>query len=368
MPTGNVLHRVCQAAEITPLQLCIGMGHIDSRLRAAIHENWKSVYDLIADSYTNGLPEPQEFSPCFETKLGELYQADCLELMPTIDDDSFDLIFADPPFNLEKLYPSNIDDKMRETRYLAWCEDWVNELCRLLRPGGSLFIWNLPRWNVHIASYLRSKLTFRHWIAVDIKYSLPIQKRLYPSHYSLLYFVKGERPNEFSPDRLPMEVCPHCARDLKDYGGYKAKMNPAGVNLTDVWNDIPPVRHGKYKKRKGANELSVKLLDRVIEMASKPGDRIFDPFGGSGTTYVVAEIKGRRWIGTELGPLDDIVTRFETIESDRELLEKIRDSYNTLFTTKILQKREARGLWTADSVREIKSNQPSASSKKQSLF
>ena len=88
-----------------------------------------------------------------------------------------------------------------------------------------------------------------------------------------------------------MQVCSSCFGDLKDYGGYKDKMNPNGINLTDVWYDIPPVRHAKYKKRNGANELSIKLLDRIIEMSTDEGDIVFDPFGGSGTTYVVSEIK-----------------------------------------------------------------------------
>ncbi|MCM2357591.1 MAG: site-specific DNA-methyltransferase, partial [Geobacteraceae bacterium] len=47
----------------------------------------------------------------------------------------------------------------------------------------------------------------------------------------------------------------------------------------------PPASLSKYKKREGANELSIKLLDRIVEMASEEGDIVFDPFGGSGTTY-----------------------------------------------------------------------------------
>jgi site-specific DNA-methyltransferase (adenine-specific) len=96
-------------------------------------------------------------------------------------------------------------------------------------------------------------------------------------HHSLLYYCKGEKPNAFHPDRLPMEICPKCLTDLKDYGGYKDKMNPDGINLTDVWYDIPPVRHSKYKKREGANELSIRLLDRIVEMASEAGDIVLIP-------------------------------------------------------------------------------------------
>ena len=63
-------------------------------------------------------------------------------------------------------------------------------------------------------------------------------------------------------------------------------MNEQGVNLMDVWTDVPPVRHGKFKssKRK-ANAVSTKILDRVVEMTTREGELVLDPFGGSGTTY-----------------------------------------------------------------------------------
>jgi site-specific DNA-methyltransferase (adenine-specific) len=78
-------------------------------------------------------------------------------------------------------------------------------------------------------------------------------------------------------------------------------MNPNGVNLMDVWTDIPLVRHGKFKSAKRpANALSTKVLDRFVEMTTVPGDIILDPFGGSGTTNAVARDKGRRWIGMDI--------------------------------------------------------------------
>jgi len=78
-------------------------------------------------------------------------------------------------------------------------------------------------------------------------------------------------------------------------------MNPKGVNLTDVWSDVPPVRHWKYKstKRK-ANALSSKILWRVVEMSTEPGDLIIDPFGGSGTTAAVAQATHRNWLTTDI--------------------------------------------------------------------
>jgi len=279
--------------------------------------------------------------PILVTPLGELFQANCLEMLNTLETETVDLAFADPPFNLGKQYSSNINDAMASHEYLEWCQTWLGEMIRVLKPGGSLFLWNLPKWNLPLGAFLSERLTFRHWISVDIKYSMPISGRLYPSHYSLLYFVKGDKPMIFHPDRLPVSCCRHCGGELRDYGGYKDKMNPKGVSLSDVWTDIPPVRHAKYKKR-DANALSLKLMDRIVSMASDPGSLVLDPFGGSGTTYIAAELTGRRWIGSELD-CTAIMQRFETLDADRNHLAQIRANKNTLFTGDDLERRRKAG-------------------------
>ncbi len=279
--------------------------------------------------------------PILETSLGSLFEGDCIEVMRSMDSESVDLAFADPPFNLGKEYKSKIDDSKASHEYIEWCQRWLDEMIRTLKPGGSLFLWNLPKWNIPLGAYLGTKLTFRHWVSVDIKYSLPIAGRLYPSHYSLLYFVKGTKPAIFHPDRLPVPCCRHCGGELRDYGGYKNKMNPMGVSLSDVWTDIPPVRHAKYKKR-DANALSLKLMDRIVSMASDPGSLVLDPFGGSGTTYVAAELTGRRWVGSELH-CEDIQHRFASLDDDAAHLNEIQANKNTLFTSADFLRRKKSG-------------------------
>src|SRR5229473_3576343 len=93
--------------------------------------------------------------------------------------------------------------------------DWLDECIRTLIPGGSLFLYNLPKWNIPLGTYLGQSLTFRNWIAVDIKFGLPIPGRLYPSHYSLLYYTKG-KPKTFNRPRVPIPVCRHCGGEIKD--------------------------------------------------------------------------------------------------------------------------------------------------------
>lgn len=231
LPTGKDLRKILSSG-IDEVGLSLAMGHASP----AVIERYRDTFGVESanlirpSSHRSGQLPP----PDFETEQGRLFQMDCLEFLERIPDDSVDLVFADPPFNLNKLYPSLMNDSLMASEYLDWAKAWIYQCCRVLKYGGSLFLWNLPKWNLSLTGFLNMYLSFRHNISVDIKYSLPIQGRLYPSNYSLLYYCKGEKPNTFAPDRLPMPTCPHCYGDLRDYGGYKAKMNPSGVSLTDV--------------------------------------------------------------------------------------------------------------------------------------
>lgn len=246
----------------------------------------------------------------FRTELGVLYQEDCLKILPLLPENTVETVFADPPFNLSKKYGKKFSDNMPDHEYVIWCKQWLDHCIRLLRPGGALFVYNLPKWNILLGSYLMEKgLLFRHSIAVNMKSGLPIPGRLYPSHYSLLYLTKG-KPKTFHKIRTPIERCRHCGGEIKDYGGHRGAMNPKGVNLTDVWNDIPPVRHWKFKsKKRAANQLSTKLLERLVLMSTDQCDTVLDPFGGSGTTYDVCERFQRHWIGIELENAEVIIAR-----------------------------------------------------------
>lgn len=250
-------------------------------------------------------------NPELNTEFGALWSGDCIEFTHYIEDEVVDTVFADPPFNLGKEYGEKSNDNRSD--YLEWCKKWLAECVRMLKPGGSFFVYNLPKWNIPIGGFLdECGLEFRHWIAVEISACLPIRGRLHPSHYSLLYYSKG-KPNTFRRIRTPIIVCRHCQKESKDYGGHRKAMNPNGVSLKDVWTDIPPVRHKKFKSdSRKANALSTKLLDRVVEMSTVPLDLVFDPFGGSGTTFAVCEKKQRNWMGVELDFTDVIIDRFKS--------------------------------------------------------
>jgi site-specific DNA-methyltransferase (adenine-specific) len=254
----------------------------------------------------------------YETPLGQLYEADCIEFLRAIPSESVHTFFADPPFNLSKQYGKKGSDSRAESEYLQWSCSWLQEATRILLPGGALFVYNLPKWLISYGAFLNSKpdLTFKHWIAIDKAHSMPIPSRLSPSHYGMLYYIKGIKPRVFDRDavRIPIAVCRHCKKDIKDYGGHKKYLNPKGLNLSDVWDDIPPVRHRKYKYR-APNELAPQIVERVILLTTRVGDVVCDPFVGGGTTAYVAERLGRHWRCADLNTVTAAVRRLSDLEN-----------------------------------------------------
>jgi site-specific DNA-methyltransferase (adenine-specific) len=269
-----------------------------------------------------------ETNPKLITPHGVLYKSDCLDLMRSLPSESIDCIFADPPFNLGKQYNNGKSDLLSEDHYLDWCRLWITESIRLLKTGGAMFVYNLPRWAYQMAAYMeQQEMEFRHWIAVSMKGTFPRGNKLYPAHYALLYFTKGP-PKTFNRVRLPIPTCRHCGKDIKDYGGHRKYLNPAGLNLTDFWDDTSPARHSKNKSRWHINELKPTIPERCIEISTIPGEIVLDAFGGGGSTYITAERLHRFWIGSEIGPCEPILDRFarefSRVEKHTAIPEKLR--------------------------------------------
>jgi site-specific DNA-methyltransferase (adenine-specific) len=250
----------------------------------------------------------------------QVLQADCVaylkELAEQHPEGVFDLAFADPPYNLAKKY-ANYDDTLADQEYLTWCNQWLDGMARTLKPGGSLFVLNLPKWAMHHAAFLNPRLEFRHWIVWDAL-SDP-RGKLMPAHYALLYYTKpgggpvfnysptGARRHSLSPSdgerarvrgfALPPDALKYCLRAacVRDR---KAAGNDDKVELSDIWFDIHRIKH---KRDRDAHpcQLPDKLMDRIIRLTTNPGGLVFDPFCGAGTTAIAARKLGRHFVTTE---------------------------------------------------------------------
>ena len=276
---------------------------------------------MARDSFNNRMQEISgvKIGSLYSSSNGVLYHGDCLDFFPLIRDSSVDMVFADPPFNLNKNYGPTVKDVLKGEEYLQWCYKWLKESIRVLKPGGALFVYNIPRWATYLSSFLNDRMNFRHWIAICMKNTFPRGNTLYPAHYALLYYTKG-KPEIFHKLRVPIPVCRHCKKEIKDYGGHRGKLNPKGLNLTDFWEDTSPVRHSKFKRR-ASNELKPMIPRRAIEISTNPGGIVLDPFGGGGSTYAMAEEMGRLWIGSE-------------ISTCAPILERLHDEHSVVFGKK----------------------------------
>lgn len=257
-------------------------------------------------------------APSFINPKGILFREDCLMVMSEIKADTINCIFADPPFNINKLYTdTRYKDKKSKTEYEEWTRKWLSECVRILKPGGSLFIYHRPQDLIGIGAYLNKNpyVSFRNWVAVNMKNGFPIRRRLHPTHYGLLYYVKNGDEFTFNVVRTQTPKCRHCDKLIKDYGGYRDRFeqweDEGGtpcIQISDYWDDARPERH--YKNRPiSINELPYEIAERAILMSTNEGDIVFDPFGGSGSTFYAAQINNRYWIGSEIGDNKYIIHR-----------------------------------------------------------
>lgn len=233
-----------------------------------------------------------------EEYLNKIVQGDCLEIMRKIPDNSVDVTFADPPFNLKKKY-NTYYDKHDVGEYLSWCKKWLTDMVRITKPAGSIFVHNVPKWLMYFGCYLNEIATFRHWIAWDAMGS-PLGKTLLPNHYGILYYVKSDE-FKFYDIRMLHKRCRNCHYILQDYGGKKSQLHQFGPLVSDVWIDIHRIRH---KKRRDEHpcQLPIHLLERLLLMSSDEGDIVLDPFVGTGTTAIAAKKLGRKFIGIDIDP------------------------------------------------------------------
>lgn len=230
----------------------------------------------------------------------QILAGDCIELMKKIPDNTYDMTFADPPFNLKKKY-GNYKDNLELREYVDWSKLWIAEMVRITKDTGSIFVHNIPKWLTYYACYLNEIAYFKHWISWEAM-GAPLGKTLLPAHYGILFYTKSEKGFQFFELRSPHKKCRSCGTMIKDYGGKKSQIHPLGTLLSDVWTDLHRIRHSSRRDEHPC-QLPEPLLERLILMVTKEGDLIMDPFIGAGTTALAAKRLGRNFTGIDIDPI-----------------------------------------------------------------
>lgn len=242
-----------------------------------------------------------------------LINGDCLEQLKEISDNSVDFVFTDPPYNLGKKYSGYTDD-LEIKEYFSWCDTWIAELARILKPGRTLALLNIPIWSIRHFLFMETVLQFQNWIAWDAL-SFPV-RLIMPAHYTILAFSKGksrELPGLMGEagqtsvssaplafDSLKPLAEEYCLRSTCVQHRKMMQINDRAA-LTDLWWDIHRLKHNS-RRVDHPTQLPPHLMYRLISVFTKPDEIVLDCFNGSGTTTLTAHQLGRHYIGIERSP------------------------------------------------------------------
>jgi site-specific DNA-methyltransferase (adenine-specific) len=242
--------------------------------------------------------------------MNDVLTGDCLDVLPTLEPGSVDLVFADPPFNIGYEY-DRYDDRRAKADYLGWTERWLAAVRRVLSPTGAVFVAIGDEYAAEVKVRLDALgLTMRNWIVWHYTFGVNCTKKFNRSHAHIFYHVADPKRFTFNPD--PVRV--PSARQTT-YADRRA--NPVGKLPDDTWVLRPQetADHfrpegdtwyasrvcGTFRERTGHPcQMPEAVLERIINVATSPGDVVLDPFAGSGTTLAVAKRLGRRFLGVEL--------------------------------------------------------------------
>jgi len=234
----------------------------------------------------------------------ELLNEDCLKALASIPDNSIDFCFADPPYNLKKKY-DKWDDALESVKYFAWCDKWLSELCRVLKPGRTLAVLNIPLWAARHYQYLVSIMNFQTWIAWE-SLSFPV-RMIMPSHYAILCFSKGSSRSLPGLSSSINDVTEETyVKPIQEFYCIRAsciasrqRLGNDRANITDIWHDIHRLKHNSRRVDHPC-QLPPLLMQRLFALFTHPGEMILDCFNGSGTSTLVAQQMNRSYIGIEL--------------------------------------------------------------------
>lgn len=221
-----------------------------------------------------------------------LQAGDCIKLMSSLPAESAALVFADPPFNIGYEY-DEYEDRRDRSEYRSWTVKWVAAALRLLKPDGSFFVAIGDDHAADVKSLLDVfGLTMRNWIIWHYTFGVSCTKKFARSHTHILYYVANPKRFTFNDDsiRVPSD------RQTK-YADKRA--NPKGKIPDDVWKFSRVC--GTFKERTGHPcQMPESILERIIKVASNPGDVVIDPFGGSFTTAAAAKKLNRKFWSCDL--------------------------------------------------------------------
>ena len=237
----------------------------------------------------------------FENGDHKIFWGDAVKVLENqIADNSIDLIFADPPYNIGKSFNGYKEKWSSDEEYLKWCYKWLDLCIKKLKPNGSFYVMTATQFMPFFDIYLQNKINILSRIVWFYDSSGVQAKKYYGSLYEpILFCVKDKENYTFNADDILVEAKTGAKRKLIDY-----RKNPPQVYNSEkipgnVW-EFPRVRYRMEEYENHPTQKPIALLERIIKASSNENDLVLDPFSGTFTTSFVAKQLNRKSIGIEL--------------------------------------------------------------------
>ncbi|OGR83854.1 MAG: restriction endonuclease subunit M [Elusimicrobia bacterium RIFCSPLOWO2_01_FULL_54_10] len=242
----------------------------------------------------------------YETKNGKLFCGDSLEWLSSLKDGSVDLIVADPPYNIKK---TEWDCFESHAEYVEWSRRWIERASRVLKPFGTLYVFGFSEILADIKVTAMPYFSGCRWIIWHYKNKANLGKDWGRSHESILHFRKQKKfTMNYDAVRVSygahtLKYPSHPQAMSSQYGQGKKRNDhwtphPSGAKAKDIF-DIPTTSNGMDEKTPHPTQKPEELIRKLVLASSNLDDVVADPFSGSGTSIVVAEQLGRRWLGCD---------------------------------------------------------------------
>ena len=225
---------------------------------------------------------------------------DCLDAIPN---DYFHLIIIDPPYNLAKDFHGNKFSKLNTTSYEAYLRSWFGKVCDKLTPNGTLYMCGDWQCSLSMQKVISEQLTILNRITWQREKGRGAKANWKNAMEDIWFAVKNPKDYYFDVEAVKMK--------RKVIAPYKVDGKPKDWEQTEsgnfritypsnFWDDISIPFWSMPENTDHPTQKPEKLYAKLILASTKPGDKVFDPFLGSGTSAVVAYKLNRNYVGIEL--------------------------------------------------------------------
>ncbi len=235
--------------------------------------------------------------------LNKTINGDIFKVLPLLPNEFADLIIIDPPYNLSKNFNGFSFNAMSDEKYDTYLDSWLSDVCKKLKPNGSLYLCGDWKCTSSLQRSLEKNLSIINRITWQREKGRGAKSNWKNGMEDIWFAVKN--PNDYYFDVEAVKIKRKVIAPYKVDGKPKdwSENSDGNFRLTypsNFWDDISIPFWSMPENTDHPTQKPEKLYAKLILASSKPGDIVFDPFLGSGTSSVVAKKLGRNYCGIEL--------------------------------------------------------------------